>query len=130
MAHWIIVDDTEHFTAKCSVCGYAVDTRLLHCVQEKYRRCFKCNSIMDVEEREEGWKAGDDGMPDIKGRVRSLTEREAKVALAWILETMEEWHMGCINDIGVNCPLWMQCGNGKNHCPNAWLDEGLKKGKL
>ena len=30
MGKWKIVDDTEHFIAKCSKCGEIVDSRMLY----------------------------------------------------------------------------------------------------
>ena len=42
---WIIVDDCEHFIAKCSECGEIVDSRMIN----NYPYCH-CGAEMEVEE--------------------------------------------------------------------------------
>jgi hypothetical protein len=42
---WIIIDDCEHFIAKCSECGRIEDSRMI----SKYPYCH-CGAKMEVEE--------------------------------------------------------------------------------
>ena len=42
--HWVIIDDCEHFIAKCSECGKVVDSRLIN----DYPYCPNCGAKMEV----------------------------------------------------------------------------------
>ena len=43
---WIIVDDCEHFIAKCDRCGNVIDSRILSWHPEKYAYCSSCGADM------------------------------------------------------------------------------------
>lgn len=50
---WIIIDDTEQFTAKCSECGRIVDSRDIHYWGKDFAYCGKCGAKMEVKENAE-----------------------------------------------------------------------------
>jgi len=47
--HWIIIDDCEHFIAKCSQCGRIEDSRMIN----KYPYCH-CGAKMEEKEENNG----------------------------------------------------------------------------
>jgi DNA-directed RNA polymerase subunit RPC12/RpoP len=44
IGHWVIIDDCEHFIAKCSECGKVVDSRMIN----DYSYCPNCGEKMEV----------------------------------------------------------------------------------
>lgn len=45
---WIIIDDTEQFTAKCSECGKIVDSRAIHYWSKDFSYCGRCGAKMEA----------------------------------------------------------------------------------
>lgn len=45
---WIIIDDVEQFTAKCSECGKIVDSRAIHHWSKDFSYCGRCGAKMEV----------------------------------------------------------------------------------